>query len=65
MPTQEQFKSAIDWSLTQTFIDKDGSTQQITKSTISILIDSIRIYFNENNISYTTFSYNDVLQYLI
>lgn len=59
MPTQTQ--SAVSWALTQ----KDGNGNSITKTTVHSLVDAVRQYFNTNNVTYITFSYDDLKPYLV
>lgn len=62
MPNETQ--QAVDWALTQTYTDSLGDTYPITKDTAQALVDAVRQYFNEHQINYNTFSYNDLLPYL-
>ncbi|MCE5220053.1 MAG: hypothetical protein LLF98_01995 [Clostridium sp.] len=57
----EQTQDAINWALTQ----KDVDGNEITKNTTHSLVDKVRDYFNSNNINYNSFSYDDLIPYLI
>ena len=59
-----EIKNAIDWSLSQTVDYGDGVIINVTKKTRMALVDKVREYFNENNIEYDTFSYDDLTPYL-
>lgn len=59
----DKTKDAIVWALKQTYIF-DGDTQQVTSDNPIFLIDTVRLYFNTNNIEYTTFNYDDLIPYL-
>lgn len=60
MPSETQ--QAIDWALKQTIsIPSDGIKYSVTKNTPNDLVNKVREYFNTNNISYTTFSYEDLV----
>lgn len=61
----EETKNAIQWALQQTVIDP--LTQEsiaVTKNTRHELVDKVREYFNDNNIEYSTFVYDDLIPYL-
>lgn len=58
--TPVQIKDAITWSLMQ----KDSEGNAITKDDCQHLVDAVRQYFNNNNVVYSTFSYDDVIPYL-
>jgi hypothetical protein len=62
MPKETQ--QALQWALQQTYQTFDGSSIIVTKDDSSQLVDKVRQYFNDNNITYTTFSYNDLIPYL-
>lgn len=55
---------AIEWALTQTVVYDSGEEIEVTKETKTELVDKVREYFNNNNIEYSTFSYNDLIPYL-
>lgn len=57
-------KQAIEWALNQTFDYGDGDIIQVSKETSHELVDKVREYFNDNNIDYGTFSYEDLKPYL-
>lgn len=62
---EDEMKNAVIWALTQFAIDRDyGIKYPITKDTPIELVDSVREYFNNNNIEYNVFSYNDLIPYL-
>ena len=52
--------NAVEWALTQ--IDHDGL--EITKNTPHALVEKVRLYLNDNNIEYSTFSYDDLVPLL-
>ena len=62
MPTEMQ--QAVQWALQQTYTDMFGNKQPITKDDPQRLVDTVRQYFNTNNIAYSTFSYEDLLTFL-
>lgn len=62
MPNETQ--QAIQWALQQAYDDGMGNKQLITKDTQQPLVDAVRQYFNQNNIQYSTFSYDDLLPFL-
>lgn len=51
---------AIEWAKTQT----DGEGNLVTTGNSHALVDKVREYFNANQITYSTFSYTDLLPYL-
>ena len=53
------FKDAINWALTQKI---DGVL--VTKENKQALVDKVREYFNNNDINYETFDYNDLKPHL-
>lgn len=55
--------NAINWALTQT-INIEGEEYPITKDTPIFLVDKVREYFNLNSITYSTFSYNDLIPFI-
>lgn len=57
-------KQAVEWALSQTVVYSNGEEIEVTKHTKTELVDMVREYFNENNIEYTTFSYDDLIPYL-
>lgn len=61
MPTQTA--QAIKWALIQTYTFAD-ETHPVTKDNAPSLVDKVREYFNANKITYGTFSYDDLRQYL-
>jgi len=64
MPTSEQWQNAIDWALNQTILDPEGNKIVVTKENHSALVDKVREYFNDNGITYETFSFDDLKPYL-
>jgi hypothetical protein len=54
MPTQ--IKQAIQWAFEE--------FEEMDKCSEHMLVDKVREYFNENNIEYGTFSYDDLVPYL-
>ena len=50
---------AISWALQQ--VDKDGNP--ITKDMPHELVEKAREYFNMNDIPYSTFSYDDLVEF--
>jgi len=59
----EETKNAIEWSLTQQ-VRTEWEVLQVTVETDYLLVDKVREFFNENNIEYSTFSYDDLIPYL-
>ncbi|WNS74240.1 hypothetical protein RRV45_15120 [Bacillus sp. DTU_2020_1000418_1_SI_GHA_SEK_038] len=60
MPTQTQ--EAVSWALTQKNISDLGYEMEQTPS---FIVEKVREYFNDHNIEYNTFSYDDLEPYLI
>jgi len=60
----EETQGAVNWALQQTYIDLIGDVRQVVKEDSQAVVDKVREYFNTNNISYDTFSYNDLIPYL-
>ncbi|QJC52799.1 hypothetical protein HGI30_15305 [Paenibacillus albicereus] len=57
---------AIEWALTQQYMDYGtGETFPVTVETLQPLVDKVREYFNVHEIQYDTFSYDDLVPYLI
>lgn len=55
------YKEALNWAYTQ----KDYNGNKINKNSERfVLIDKVREYFNQNNISYDRFSYKNLKPYL-
>jgi hypothetical protein len=66
MPLETQ--QAVDWALTQTVQVDYGYMvveEQLTKDMSNELVGKVRDYFNENNIQYPSFSYDDLKPYLV
>ena len=61
MPNKTQ--KAVDWALKQSFEDDVGENVKV-KSDPHLLVDFVRRFFNENQIDYDTFDYNDLKPYL-
>lgn len=61
MPVETQ--TAVNWALSQTVVS-DGFETLVTKDDPHLLVDKVREYFNEHEIEYSTFSYEDLLSYL-
>jgi len=64
MPTAEQFKKAINWSLQQEHTNMNKIKIMVTKENHHLLVDYVSKFFNDNNIEYPTFSYADLESYL-
>lgn len=62
MPIETQ--EAVNWALQQTFDDGFGNQIQVTKEMPSVVVDKVREYFNQNNIEYSTFSFDDLIPFL-
>jgi len=60
----EETKQAIVWALQQKVVDPSGNEWPVTLETEQELVDFVRLYFNDNGISYSTFSYDDLLPFL-
>lgn len=56
----EQTSDAIEWALTQTFMDGLGRVVAVTMDTPIYLVDKVRLYFNQHGIEYGQFSYDDL-----
>lgn len=50
---------AIDWALKQEYYN-----EPVTKYNPPAIVDLVRQYFNDNNIQYITFSFDDLKPYL-
>lgn len=57
-------KNAVEWALTQKYVDVIGAERLVRKDSYHQLVDKVREYFNGNNIEYETFSYEDLIPYL-
>lgn len=57
-------KQAISWALTQIVVYPNREEIKVTKETKTELVDEVREYFNNHNIEYNTFSYDDLIPYL-
>lgn len=55
---------AIEWALQQQYKDILGDMLPVTKTDPMGLSTKVREYFNSNNITYATFSYEDLKPYL-
>lgn len=63
MPSET--KQAVQWATNQTVTNTEmGISYEVTKDTPIDLVDKVRQYFNDNNITYSTFSYDDLRTYL-
>jgi len=62
----EETLQAIEWALQQTVTVEDDPNNPIavTKETPHLLVDKVREWLNVNGVSYTAFSFNDLLPYL-
>ena len=61
----QETPQAIEWALTQTVVyEEAGFEVQVTKDTPHELVDKVREYFNNNDIEYSSFSYDDLIPYL-
>lgn len=61
----EEINQAIAWALQQTITSDTGHVINVTSNTKHLLVDKVREYFNNNNIQYDTFSYDDLAPYLV
>ena len=64
----EQTQQAIEWALQQS-IEVDGFVNRVKDEgseniNHQLLVDYVRKYFNDNNIEYGTFSFDDLKPYL-
>lgn len=59
-----EINQAIEWALQQTYDDGIGNQIAVTKENPQALVDHVRRYFNEHNIQYSTFSYDDLIPFL-
>lgn len=60
MPTET--REAINWALNQSFVSIFGE-KYITFNDEQQLVDSVRLYFNKEKISYSSFSFEDLITY--
>ncbi|MCE4052034.1 hypothetical protein [Bacillus sp. Au-Bac7] len=56
----EETPQAIEWALKQ----EDWEHNPVTKDNPTGLVDAVRQYFNEHNIAYNSFAYDDLVLYL-
>lgn len=61
MPKKTQV--AVDWALQQIVEYENGITVEVTTKTPIELVTKVREYFNENEIEYSTFSYDDLVPF--
>ena len=59
---QNKFKNAVSWALDQAE-EIDGEVVKV-KCDLTLLVDYVRQYFNDNNIEYSRFDFNDVKPYI-
>ena len=59
----KETKQAIEWAITQSIVDEFGEEIQV-KNNNHLIVDFTRKYFNENNIEYYSFSYEDLEPFL-
>ena len=59
-------RQAIVWAKKQCIENEFGKTCVVEDGEINshLLVDFVRKYFNEHNIEYSTFSYDDLIPYL-
>lgn len=60
----EETQQAIEWALKQTVTDFWGDALKVTKDNPILLVDHVRLYFNNNEIDYNNFSYDDLIEFL-
>lgn len=61
----EETQNAVDWALQQKWEDYWGGTHEITKDSPHFVIaGKVREYFNEHDINYDTFSWDDLDPYV-
>ena len=54
------YEDAVEWALTQ----KNDDDCLITAKQSHFIVEKVREYFNNNNIAYDSFSYDDLIPYL-
>lgn len=66
MVTENNYKNAIEWAKKQIYTDKEIDIPVFNNGNINkhFLVHFVRKYFNENNIDYNNFSFNDLKPYL-
>lgn len=63
--TVNDIKNSLNWTFRQTYQDFVGEVMQINKhSPHQIIVDHVRKYFNDNNIDYDLFSWDDMKPHL-
>jgi hypothetical protein len=63
MPVETQ--EAVNWALNQTLTNEfTGEEYPITADMAKEVVDHVLQYFNDHNIEYSTFSYEDLKLYL-
>ena len=62
MPNETQ--TAVNWALTQS-VEYPWGVFPISKDLPDELVMKVRDYFNEHNVVYESFSYNDLIPYLL
>lgn len=61
----QETPEAIEWALTQSvYYEYADIYVKVTSNTPQELVDKVRQYFNEHEIEYTSFSYDDLKPYL-
>jgi len=66
LATTSEIKKAVEWALSQEIID-DGMKVKVNDSgsiNNHLLVDFVREYYNDNDIEYRTFDFNDLKKYL-
>ena len=62
---EDNIKRALLWTFKQTYVSFIGEEIKLSKeSPNQIIVDNVRKYFNDNDIEYSTFDYNDLKPYL-
>ena len=59
----EETAQAVSWALERTWVDGDREVK-VTPDTPHALVCMVREYFNDNDVKYSTFSYDDLVPYL-
>ena len=68
MASSQDFQNAVNWAIEQEEKNLEGKKINVkngNKINKSLLVRKVREYFNQNNIEYATFSYQDLIPYLL
>jgi hypothetical protein len=59
------YKQALEWALKQTVVTSEGDHIPLNENRVPhFIVEKVREYFNQHNIEYNTFSYDDLAPFL-